>query len=74
MNTSSLQQFLEGDAAWIITAVAILLAIKAWKNSSWLQLFSVIVFWGIIVSMTKGQQILSVIGWFLRLIGIETGL
>ena len=73
MNTSSLQQFLQGDGAWIITAVAILLA-KAWKNSSWLQLFSVIGFWGIIVSMTKGQQILSVIGWFLRLIGIETGL
>ena len=68
MNTSSLQQFLQGDGAWI------LLAIKAWKNSSWLQLFSVIGFWGIIVSMTKGQQILSVIGWFLRLIGIETGL
>ena len=38
MNTSSLQQFLQGDGAWIITAVAILLAIKAWKNSSWLQL------------------------------------
>ncbi|MFL4357272.1 hypothetical protein [Streptococcus uberis] len=74
MNTSSLQQFLQGDGAWIITAVAILLAIKAWKNSSWLQLFSVIGFWGIIVSMTKGQQIVSVIGWFLRLIGIETGL
>lgn len=31
MNTSSLQQFLQGDGAWIITAVAILLAIKAWK-------------------------------------------
>lgn len=39
MNTSSLQQFLQGDGAWIITVVAILLAIKAWKNSSWLQLF-----------------------------------
>lgn len=39
MNTSSLQQFLQGDGAWIITAVAILLAIKAWKNSSWLQPF-----------------------------------
>lgn len=74
MNTSSLQQFLQGDGAWIITAAAILLAIKAWKNSSWLQLFSVIGFWGIIMSMTKGQQILSVIGWFLRLFGIETGL
>ncbi|MGQ7689877.1 TcpD family membrane protein, partial [Streptococcus suis] len=54
MNTSSLQQFLQGDGSWIITAVAILLAIKAWKNSSWLQLFSVIGFWGIIMSMTKG--------------------
>ena len=74
MNTNSLQQFLQGDGAWLITFVAILLGLKAWRNSSWLQLFSVIGFWGIIMSMTKGQQILSVIGWALRLVGIETGL
>ena len=74
MNTNSLQQFLHGDGAWLITFVAILLGLKAWRNSSWLQLFSVIGFWGIIMSMTKGQQILSVIGWALRLVGIETGL
>lgn len=47
MNTSSLQQFLQGDGAWIITAVAILLAIKAWKNSSWLQLFPLSDFGGL---------------------------
>ncbi|MGT2907782.1 hypothetical protein [Streptococcus dentiloxodontae] len=74
MNTSLLQQFLQGDGAWLITAIAVILGLEAWRNSSWIQLFSVIGFWGVIISMTKGQQILSVIGWALRLIGIETGL
>ena len=62
MNTSSLQNFLHGDGTWVLTAIAVLLAIKAWKNSSWLQLFSVVGFYSIIVSLTKGQQILSFFG------------
>ena len=64
MNTSSLQNFLHGDGTWVLTAIAVLLAIKAWKNSSWLQLFSVVGFYSIIVSLTKGQQILSFFGWY----------
>lgn len=74
MNTSSLQSFMHGDGTWVLTAIAVILAIKAWKNSSWLQLFSVVGFYSVIVSLTKGQQILSSFGWLLRLIGIETGL
>ena len=74
MNTSNLQNFLQGDGAWILTTVAIFLGLKAWKHSSWISLFSVIGFWGIIMSMTKGQQILSLVGWVLRLINVETGL
>ncbi|EFV96571.1 hypothetical protein HMPREF9171_1914 [Streptococcus agalactiae ATCC 13813] len=74
MNTSSLQNFMHGDGTWVLTAIAVILAIKAWKNSSWLQLFSVVGFYSVIVSLTKGQQILSFFGWLLCLIGIETGL
>jgi len=50
------------------------LAIKAWRNSSWLQLFSVVGFYAVIVSIAKGQDILKVVGWFLRLFGIDSGL
>lgn len=74
MSTDNLKNFLQGDGAYIITAIAILLALKAWKNSSWLQLFSVLGFWAVIISMTKGQEILKFFGWFLRLFGIDTGL
>lgn len=74
MSTDNLKNFLQGDGAYIITAIAILLALKAWKNSSWIQLFSVLGFWAVIISMTKGQEILKSFGWFLRLFGIDTGL
>ena len=69
MNTDNLRTFLQGDGIWILTAIAVLLAIKAWRNSSWLQLF-----YAVIVSIAKGQDILKVVGWFLRLFGIDSGL
>ena len=34
MNTNNLRTFLQGDGIWILTAIAVLLAIKAWRNSS----------------------------------------
>ena len=74
MNTGNLRTFLQGDAVWILGAIAVLLAIKAWRNSSWIQLLSVLRFYAVIVSLTKGQDILKAFGWFLRLFGIETGL
>lgn len=74
MKTDNLRTFLQGDGIWILTAFAVILAIKAWRNSSWIQLFYVVGFYAIIVSMTKGQDILKAAGWFLRLFGIETGL
>ena len=42
MNTGNLRTFLQGDAVWILGAIAVLLAIKAWRNSSWIQLLSVL--------------------------------
>ena len=74
MNTGNLRTFLQGDAVWILGAIAVLLAIKAWRNSSWIQLLSVLGFYAVIVSLTKAQDILKAFGWFLRLFGIETGL
>ena len=74
MNTDNLRTFLQGDGIWILTAIAVLLVINAWRNSSWLQLFSVVGFYAVIVSITKGQDILKVVGWFLRLFGIDSGL
>ena len=74
MNTGNLRTFLQGDAVWILGAIAVLLAIKAWRNSSWIQLLSVLGFYAVIVSLTTGQDILKAFGWFLRLFGIETGL
>ena len=56
MNTDNLRTFLQGDGIWILTAIAVLLAIKAWRNSSWLQLFSVVGFYAVIVSIAKGQD------------------
>ena len=69
MNTDNLRTFLQGDGIWILTAIAVLLAIKAWRNSSWL-----VGFYAVIVSIAKGQDILKVVGWFLRLFGIDSGL
>ncbi len=39
MNTENLRAFLQGDAVWVLGAIAVLLAVKAWRNSSWIQLF-----------------------------------
>ena len=74
MNTDNLRTFLQGDGIWILTAIAVLLAIKAWRNSSWLQLFSVVGFYAVIVSIAKGQDILKVGGSLLRIFGIDSGL
>ena len=74
MSSSNFQTWIQGDGFWFITGIAMLLVIGAWRNSSWGKLFSTLVFWGILASMSKGTQLLSALGWFLRLFGIETGL
>ena len=74
MNTDNLRSFLQGDGIWILTAIAVLLAIKAWRKSSWLLVFTVVGLYAVIVSIAKGQDILKAVGWFLRLFAIESGL
>ena len=71
MSSSNLQTWLQGDGFWFITFGAII----AWRNSSWGRLFSTLIFYTVIASLTGGgKQLLHVLGWFLRLFGIETGL
>lgn len=69
-----LSEFLNGDGLIALSAVAVILLIRAWKKSDWVELGTVLVFYGIIVSVIKGDAILSFIGIALRWFGVETGL
>ncbi|HHT7814586.1 TPA: hypothetical protein ACT2IF_001969 [Streptococcus suis] len=69
-----LSEFLNGDGLIALSAVAVILLIRAWKKSDWVELGTVLVFYGIIVSVIKGDAILSFIGVVLRWFGVETGL
>ncbi|HEM3630751.1 TPA: hypothetical protein U1D13_000620 [Streptococcus suis] len=69
-----LSEFLNGDGLIALSAVAVILLIRAWKKSDWVELGTVLVFYGIIVSVIKGDAILSFIGVALRWFGVETGL
>lgn len=69
-----LKRFMQEDL-WIPASfIAVLLLIKAWKEGDLTEAFVVLLFYGLVMAVTKGPQILAVVGWFLRLFGIETGL
>ena len=72
MNTDNLRTFLQGDGIWNLTVYLCFVALKL-ANSSWLN-FSQSLVLAVIVSIAKGQDILKVVGWFLRLFGIDSGL
>lgn len=69
-----LSEFMKGDGTIAISAIAVIMLINAWKKSNWVALGTTLVFWGIIVSVINGNQILSFVGSVLRWVGIETGL
>ena len=71
---NGLSEFLNDDGLILLSTIAVILLIKAWKQSDWVQLGTALVFYGIIVSVIRGQEILSFIGAVLRWFGIETGL
>ncbi|MFR4616735.1 MAG: hypothetical protein ACLT64_08365 [Streptococcus salivarius] len=58
-----------GDGIWILTAIAVLLALKL-RNSFGFN-SSVVGFYAVIVSIAKGQDILKAVGWFFDF-GIES--
>ncbi|MGT2755423.1 hypothetical protein [Streptococcus ovis] len=71
---NGLSEFMKGDGTIAISAIAVILLLKTWKKSDWVGLGTTLVFWGIIMSVIQGQQILSFVGKVLRWVGIETGL
>lgn len=73
-NATGLKQFFQGDGIYIISVIAVFIIIKNWKNADWLKVGSTLGIYAIIVSMLKGQQILSFLGGILRWFGIESGL
>ncbi|VDC43515.1 hypothetical protein FMV2238Y02_20200 [Streptococcus canis] len=73
-NATGLKQFFQGDGIYIMSVIAVFLIIKNWKEADWLKVGSTLAIYAIIVSMLKGQQILSFLGGMLRWFGIETGL
>ncbi|HGD0635132.1 TPA: hypothetical protein ACG7CC_000868 [Streptococcus agalactiae] len=74
LNVSGLKQFFQGDGIYLISVIAVFIIIKNWKEANWLKVFSTLAIYAIIVSMLKGQQILSFLGGMLRWFGVETGL
>ncbi|HEN0407605.1 TPA: hypothetical protein U5Y67_000096 [Streptococcus agalactiae] len=73
-NVSGLKQFFQGDGIYLISVIAVFIIIKNWKEANWLKVGSTLAIYAIIVSILKGQQILSFLGGMLRWFGIETGL
>ncbi|MDQ8759097.1 hypothetical protein [Streptococcus ruminantium] len=71
---NGLSEFMNGDGLVALSAIAVILLIRSWRKSDWVELGTILVFYGIIVSVIKGQAILSFIGAVLRWFGIETGL
>lgn len=73
-NVSGLKQFFQGDGIYVLSVICALIIAKNWKEANWLKLFSTLAFYAIVVSLLKGQEILSFMGGILRWFGIETGL
>lgn len=73
-NVNGLKSFFQGDAIYVISVVCGLIIAKNWKEANWLKIGSVLVVYAIVVSLFKGQQLLSFLGGILRWFGIETGL
>lgn len=75
MNTGGLTGWIQGDGFIFLSVGAAAMALVAWREGSFGRLFKTLVFYAVIASLLKGQQILKFVGWALRTwFGIETGL
>ncbi|MGT2722315.1 hypothetical protein [Streptococcus porcinus] len=73
-NVTGLKSFFQGDGIYLISVVVAIYVIRSFKEANWLKIGSVLAMYAIVVSLLKGQQILSFLGGLLRWFGIETGL
>lgn len=73
-NVAGLKNFFQGDRIYLISVIVAIYVIKSFKDANWLKIGSVLAMYAIVVSLLKGQQILSFLGGLLRWFGIETGL
>ncbi|EPV86453.1 TPA: hypothetical protein U3J84_001791 [Streptococcus agalactiae] len=73
-NVVGLKTFFQGDGIYLISVIVAIYVIKSFKDANWLKIGSVLAMYAIVVSLLKGQQILSFLGGLLRWFGIETGL
>ncbi|HEN0586103.1 TPA: hypothetical protein ACJRZ2_001434 [Streptococcus agalactiae] len=73
-NVTGLKSFFQGDGIYLISVVVAIYVIRSFKEANWLKIGSVLAMYAIVVSLLKGQQILSFLGGMLRWFGIETGL
>lgn len=73
MDFSGLKTFL--GELWVpLALVAIVFIGKFWKNSEWLKIIGIIVVYAIMLSLTKGTQILQTVSKVLNLFGIDLGI
>lgn len=70
---TGLSEFMKNDGSIAVSAIAVILAIGAWKKSSWVSLGTILGFWAVIMSIINGTQILTFIGKVARFFGIELG-
>ncbi|MCK1197145.1 hypothetical protein ACXZ80_10690 [Streptococcus agalactiae] len=73
-NVVGLKNFFQGDGIYLISVIVAIYVIKSFKDANWLKIGSILAMYAIVVSLLKGQQILSFLGGLLRWFGIETGL
>lgn len=73
-NVTGLKDFVQGDGIYIVSVVCAFIIIKTWREAQWIKVFSTLFIYAIIVSLLKGEQLLSVMGGVLKWFGIETGL
>ncbi|KKF45211.1 MULTISPECIES: hypothetical protein [Streptococcus] len=73
-NVAGLKTFFQGDGIYLISVIVAIYVIKSFKDANWLKIGSVLAMYAIVVSLLKGQQILSFLGGLLRWFGVETGL
>ena len=75
MNTGGLTGWIQGDGFIFLSVGAAAMAIIAWREGSFGRLFKTLIFYAVIASLLKGQQILKFIGGRIsNWLGIETGL